>query len=175
MENRRQEFRLTVITGAMSSGKNTLLIDIIERDNIEYRYVASKDNTPTIHSRDGRVLEAIKIDSFERLVKMMKIQRVEDTTILVDEIQFLEDYDNIKALIEFLVQHNITMYAAGLDLDSDNCVFTSVAMMMCYATRVVKLSSSCSCGRQTRVSNYIQQHTKKKEQIEVGQDNYEQG
>ena len=169
-------FRLTVITGPMNSGKSKRLIDIVNKEDIQYRYVASKDvglnNNPYIHSRDGRKINAVSIDSIDMLIDILQIRNIHNTTILVDEVQFIDDYNNISRLIEYLVQHDVSMYVGGLDLDSDNCSFMTTAVFMCYATSVVKLTNRCDCGRETKVSKYINKTTTKRNKIDVGQDKY---
>lgn len=136
---------VTVIIGAMFSGKTTELFRRINREIIAgNKTVVFKYTNDTrygrehlAHSHDGHTLKAIPISSF-----VNHDIRGDIKVIGVDEGQFIE------GLVEFCDYHanqGRTVIVSGLDADYKREPFQRMIDLIPKAEHVIKLHSICVC------------------------------
>ncbi len=141
---------IEVIAGVMVSGKSEELMRRIRRAMIARKRVqvfkshldARYGGVQRVSSHDGRMLEAIPVDSAAQIA-----QRIDPTAqvVAVDEAQFLDE--GIVALASDLAQRGRRVILAGTDTDFRGEPFGSMPTLMAVAELVDKLHAICVlCG-----------------------------
>ena len=141
---------IEVIAGVMFSGKSEELMRRIRRAMIARKRVqvfkshldARYGGVQRVSSHDGRMLEAIPVDSAAQIA-----QRIDPTAqvVAVDEAQFLDE--GIVALASDLAQRGRRVILAGTDTDFRGEPFGSMPTLMAVAELVDKLHAICVlCG-----------------------------
>lgn len=146
----RRSSRLSVIVGAMASGKSAELIRLIDREERAGRRIARfvpeivRDRRE-IRSRNGRSLEAIAVDDPAEIVRF--VDERSPQVVAIDEAQFLADR-LIAPIEELLDRHTgIEIVVALLDLDFAARPFPGVGELMALADEIRKLRAVCArCG-----------------------------
>lgn len=150
--------KITVIIGAMGSGKSALLLSELMKANCrrdELLILKPKLDTRTpraIMSRNGLFAPAIEVENFRDILTQPFLK---DTKyIFIDEVQFIDK----EGMLEFYIyckEHNVNVFASGLDLTSELSPFDTTAKLMCYADDIVVVKGDCSCGNESRLSAFI--------------------
>ena len=185
---------IITVSGPMGSGKSSYLIDFIEEVQCRYVYTPildsdtcndhiSKMQTSNIHSRDGRRRITKGVTTIRDILNDVTANNLRDTIVVVDEVQFLEDYKEVVNLVKYCKNNQITLVFGGLDLTSECELFLTTSMCMSMSDIVVKLRGVCAtCEGESLVSKFIgdehqaSQHTtnntSKTTKIKVGQELY---
>ncbi|WP_415276499.1 hypothetical protein [Clostridium perfringens] len=150
--------KITVIIGAMGSGKSALLLSELMKVNCrrdELLILKPKLDTRTprvIMSRNGLFAPAIEVENFRDILIQRCLKDVK--YIFIDEVQFIDK----EGMLEFYIyckEHNVNVFASGLDLTSELSPFDTTAKLMCYADDIVVVKGDCSCGNESRLSAFI--------------------
>lgn len=152
--------KLIVHTGSMFSGKTSSLEKDMKRFTIAgYSTLAFKPIVDTryekneIKTHDNTVLQAILIDSIEDIVKY--VEEKNPSVIGIDEVQFLGGkIDDILYSIEKILEKDITVILAGLDMDFEGRPFEIVKELMPISDYLYKHHAVCvDCGTDAWVSH----------------------
>lgn len=152
--------KLIVHTGSMFSGKTSSLEKDMKRFTIAgYSTLAFKPIVDTryekneIKTHDNTVLQAILIDSIEDIVEY--IEEENPSVIGIDEVQFLGGkIDDILYSIEKILEKDITVILAGLDMDFEGRPFEIVKELMPISDYLYKHHAVCvDCGTDAWVSH----------------------
>lgn len=152
--------KLIVHTGSMFSGKTSSLEKDMKRFTIAgYSTLAFKPIVDTryekneIKTHDNTVLQAILIDSIEDIVKY--VEEENPSVIGIDEVQFLGGkIDDILYSIEKILEKDITVILAGLDMDFEGRPFEIVKELMPISDYLYKHHAVCvDCGTDAWVSH----------------------
>lgn len=138
--------KLEVITGPMFSGKSEELMRRLRRAQIAGRTVAlfkpkvdSRYKRTSVVSHAGREMEALEINSAERLL----VDTLGFDVVGIDEVQFLE---GIVKPIEKMVERQVVI-VSGLDMTFRREPFGDLPVLLALADEVHKLTAVChSCG-----------------------------
>lgn len=164
--------KLIIHTGSMFSGKTSSLEKEVKRFRIAgYRTLAFKptvDNrhpTSEIVTHDKTSLEGILVDGIDAIMEKCKIENPE--VVAIDEVQFLGgDIKDIINGINNLLEKNITVIVAGLDIDFSGEPFEILKELMPVADYLTKHHAVCvKCGTDAWVSH---RKTKEKERVVIG-------
>lgn len=152
--------KLIVHTGSMFSGKTSSLEKDMKRFTIAgYSTLAFKPIVDTryekneIKTHDNTVLQAILIDSIEDIVEY--VEEKNPSVIGIDEVQFLGGkIDDILNSIEKILEKDITVILAGLDMDFEGRPFEIVKELMPISDYLYKHHAVCvDCGTDAWVSH----------------------
>lgn len=140
---------LEVITGCMYSGKTTTFINLTKELQNEGKNVVilkpiqdSRYSKNNIVSHDGLEIKGLAIDEVDEIWEFID----DDIDILaIDEIQFFT-WDIVDILNE-IADKGVHVIVAGVDLDFKGKPFGIMPVLLAYADKVKKLSSTCAiCG-----------------------------
>ena len=152
--------KLIVHTGSMFSGKTSSLEKDMKRFTIAgYSTLAFKPIVDTryekneIKTHDNTVLQAILIDGIEDIIKY--VEEENPSVIGIDEVQFLGGkIDDILNSIEKILEKDITVILAGLDMDFEGRPFEIVKELMPISDYLYKHHAVCvDCGTDAWVSH----------------------
>lgn len=170
--------KLIVHTGSMFSGKTSSLEKDIKRFNIAgYKTVAFKPSIDSRYKRNEIVthdltsMECLLVEDIDELVAY--VNELEPEVIGIDEVQFLQGpTESIISSISELLNRDITVVVAGLDMDFTGTPFEVVKELMPLADYLYKHHAVCTkCGNDAWVSH---RKTKAQERIIIGaSDEYE--
>lgn len=170
--------KLIVHTGSMFSGKTSSLEKDVKRFNIAgYKTIAFKPNIDNRYRRNEIVthdltsMDCILVNNIDELLEY--VDELEPEVIGIDEIQFLQGpVDKIISGIYKLLNKDITVVVAGLDMDFTGTPFEIVKELMPIADYLYKHHAVCTkCGNDAWVSH---RKTKDTERIKIGaSDEYE--
>jgi len=162
----------------MFSGKTSSLEKDVKRFKIaKYNTIAFK---PAIDSRykrneivthDLTSMSAILVDNIDEIIEYSN--ELKPDIIAIDEIQFLDgSVDRIVQGINELLERDLTVIVAGLDMDFTGQPFEIVKELMPIADYLYKHHAVCvKCGNDAWVSN---RKSKDQERIKIGaSDEYE--
>jgi len=170
--------KLIVHTGSMFSGKTSSLEKDIKRFNIaKYKTIAFKPDIDNRYNRNEIVthdltsINAILVKNIGELVEY--VDELAPDVIAIDEIQFLGgSIAEITKGVNGLLERNLTVIVAGLDMDFTGTPFEIMKELMPIADYLYKHHAVCvECGSDAWVSN---RKSKDKERIKIGaSDEYE--
>lgn len=170
--------KLIVHTGSMFSGKTSSLWKDLNRFRIaKYEVLAFKpvidvrSQTDRIVSHDNDELSCMAVSTLEEVVEIAKKQPVD--VVGIDEVQFMTDEPSAVARhINELLEADLTVVVAGLDLDFQGKPFEIVKELMPIADYLTKHHAVCaSCGVDAWVSH---RKTQDDERVVIGaQQEYE--
>ena len=140
---------LEIITGSMFCGKTEELIRRLRRATIAKQQVQvfkpAIDNRYTeqqVTSHAGQNFEATPVRNTSELLDHLAD---ETTVVALDEAQFFDD--EIVSLVQDLVERDLRVIVAGLDMDFRGEPFGPMPVLMAKAERVDKLHAICVvCG-----------------------------
>ena len=145
--------------GAMNSGKTTALIQTAynyeENDKKTIILKASVDTKGKdyVVSRIGAQKKVTKLVSDERLYPFYSdININEYSAILVDEAQFLKDYQ-IEDLFIISKIYNIPVICYGLRTDFKTNSFSGSKRLLELADELEELITICTCGKKARFNS----------------------
>jgi thymidine kinase len=155
---------LEVYCGPMKSGKSLELIHRVNKlkymNNIQFSFfkpdIDTRDNT--IHSRCSNTSYECTVIPAENPHKIFDYLNGEKV-VLFDEVQFFNK--NIVDVVNKLMQRNLNVVVAGLDLDYRREPFGSMPQLLAMADYVEKLWAVCDeqdCiqkGRYTRINQFV--------------------
>lgn len=164
--------KLIIHTGSMFSGKTSSLEKDVKRFRIAgYRTLAFKPSVDTryssseIISHDDTILEAVLVENVSEILRQCSTNKPE--VVAIDEIQFLGgSLEEIIKGINSLLSENITVIAAGLDIDFTGQPFEILKELMPIADYLTKHHAVCvKCGTDAWVSH---RKTKDRERVVIG-------
>ena len=164
--------KLIVHTGSMFSGKTSSLEKDVKRfviagyDTIAFKpSVDTRYSDPKIVTHDNTTLQAILVDSIDDIMEYYNENK--PNVIAIDEVQFLGgDIQNIVGSINELLEQDITVIVAGLDMDFTGHAFEIVKELMPIADYLYKHHAVCvKCGTDGWVSH---RKTKDRERVVIG-------
>ncbi|MFY9285212.1 MAG: thymidine kinase [Tissierellaceae bacterium] len=164
--------KLIVHTGSMFSGKTSSLEKDMKRFAIAgYDTIAFKPSIDTRHSEsiivthDNTSLQAVLVDGIDDIIDYCKEKNPK--VIAIDEVQFLNGgVKKILDSINSLLDQDITVVVAGLDMDFTGQPFEIVKELMPIADYLYKHHAVCvKCGTDAWVSH---RKTKDKERVVIG-------
>ncbi len=164
--------KLIIHTGSMFSGKTSSLEKDVKRFRIAgYRTLAFKPAVDTrytsseIVSHDDTILEAVLVNDISEIMSECEAHKPE--VVAIDEIQFLGgELKDIIDSINSLLGEDITVIAAGLDIDFSGKPFEIVKELMPYSDYLTKHHAVCvKCGSDAWVSH---RKTKERERVVIG-------
>lgn len=145
----RQNGFVEIIVGCMMSGKTTELIRRVETGDIAglecqmYKPVIDdRYDEENVVGHNGTEWVAKPVESPLTIKEEEDLKEVD--IVAIDEVQFFDSNPLIKMSNE-LVQNDITVILAGLDLDFRGEPFTTTIQLMAHAEYVDKLHAVCSC------------------------------
>jgi thymidine kinase len=156
----------------MFSGKTSSLEKDVKRFRIAgYRTLAFKPAVDTrytsseIVSHDDTILEAVLVNDISEIMSECEAHKPE--VVAIDEIQFLGgELKDIIDGINSLLGEDITVIAAGLDIDFSGKPFEIVKELMPYSDYLTKHHAVCvKCGSDAWVSH---RKTKERERVVIG-------
>jgi thymidine kinase len=140
---------LEVICGSMFSGKSEELIRRLRRANIARQKVQvfkpaidQRYHQEKVTSHAGTAFDAVPVAKSKEIIERVAM----DTTVVgIDEAQFFDD--GILDVVQELVERDIRVIVAGLELDFRGEPFGSMPILMAKAEEVTKLQAICMvCG-----------------------------
>ncbi|TJX14301.1 thymidine kinase [Tissierella creatinini] len=164
--------KLIIHTGSMFSGKTSSLEKDVKRFKIAgYTTLAFKpvldtrNNTSEIITHDKTSLEATLIKDIGEIIKLCNENNPD--VVAIDEVQFLDGgIENIVSGIRALLEKEITIVLAGLDIDFSGQPFEVVKELMPLADYLTKHHAVCvKCGTDAWVSH---RKTKDRERVVIG-------
>lgn len=164
--------KLIIHTGSMFSGKTSSLEKDVNRFRIaKYRTIAIKPrmdlrySDKEIVSHDQTTLSAMAVDSIEEIAEIATKQSPD--VMAIDELQFIGgDAGRIVEVIEEMLDRQITVIVAGLDMDFTGAPFEAIKELMPLADYLTKHHAVCaSCGTDAWVSH---RKTKATERVVLG-------
>ena len=141
---------IEVICGSMFCGKTEELISRIRRAAIakqsvqvfKHRLDDRYEGITRVSSHNGQHFEAQHISHSSELLPLVHDAT---TVIAIDEVQFFDD--GIIKVVQQLVDRDIRVIAAGLDLDFRGEPFGTIPELLSLAEEVTKLRAICVvCG-----------------------------
>jgi|SRR5690625_224409 len=141
---------IEVISGVMFSGKSEELIRRVRRAILARKTVQvfksylddRYGGITTVHSHDGRKIEAEPIQSSTELMEKL---REETQVVAVDEVQFLDD--GIINVANSLADAGVRIILAGTDMDFRGQPFGPIGALLAIAEKIDKLQAICvQCG-----------------------------
>ncbi|MFF2909119.1 hypothetical protein [Paenibacillus sp. NPDC057934] len=153
--------RVVVSVGTKGSGKTKKLISLYEEMKSDGLRVAvfkpfmshEVEEADCVRARDGRKAPAISVDFLDEIPRIADEESLQ--AILVDEIQFFEDFEPYK-ILEGLAMSGIEVYVFGLDVTSDNVTCENIGHILAHADEVHKLRIPCvQCGEEARISKFV--------------------
>ncbi len=156
----------------MFSGKTSSLEKDVKRFKIAgYTTLAFKPvldtrhNTSEIITHDKTSLEATLIKDIGEIIKLCNENNPD--VVAIDEVQFLDGgIENIVSGIRALLEKEITIVLAGLDIDFSGQPFEVVKELMPLADYLTKHHAVCvKCGTDAWVSH---RKTKNRERVVIG-------
>jgi thymidine kinase len=170
---------LEVICGPMFSGKSEELIRRLRRAKIAQQRVAvfkhaidDRYNLSAITSHNGTKLDAHPTSNGFTILDIVK--QKDYTVVGVDEVQFYTN--DIIAAICSLIDWNVRVIVAGLDLDFRGVPFGPTPTLLALADSVTKLRAICTlCGNDAHFSQRLSSHNPSRENSVVmvgGADTY---
>lgn len=164
---------IKVITGPMFAGKTKILIAEYNANKERRTMVCKpiKDNrfsNSKVVCRDGEWLYCNNISRISELIS--RIEEYKPEVVLLDELQFLPDGNNISRLVRLVNKNNIDLIISCLDLTSEMKPFELTAEMMAYADEVIKIKGTCECGEPSWISNC---KVEKIDELLIGDEIYE--
>lgn len=170
--------KLIVHTGSMFSGKTSSLERDMKRFNIAgYKTVVFKPSVDVRYKRNEIVthdltsMDCLLVNNIDEL--MDYCMELKPDVIGIDEVQFLEGtVDRIISSINNLLNQDITVVVAGLDMDFTGRPFEIVKELMPIADYLYKHHAVCiKCGSDAWISH---RKTKDQARIKIGaSDEYE--
>lgn len=164
--------KLIIHTGSMFSGKTSSLEKDVKRFRIAgYNTLAFKPSVDTrystseIISHDQTSLEALLVEDISKI--MEHCERSNPKVVAIDEVQFLGgEIDEIINGINQLLEKDITVIVAGLDIDFSGKAFEILKELMPIADYLTKHHAVCvKCGTDAWVSH---RKTKAQERVVIG-------
>ncbi len=164
--------KLIIHTGSMFSGKTSSLEKDVKRFKIAgYTTLAFKPavdtryTTSEITTHDKTSLEAMLINDIDELISLCK--EYNPDVVAIDEVQFLDGgIENIVNGIKKMLENEITIILAGLDIDFSGQPFEVVKELMPLADYLTKHHAVCvKCGTDAWVSH---RKTKDRERVVIG-------
>lgn len=164
--------KLIIHTGSMFSGKTSSLEKDVKRFMIAgYKTVAFKPAIDTRHlkaeivTHDNTSLQAVLVDHVNEIIEYYNTYKPD--VIAIDEVQFLGGrVEEIVSCVNRLLENDITIIVAGLDMDFTGSPFEIVKELMPIADYLYKHHAVCvKCGTDAWVSH---RKTKEKERIVIG-------
>lgn len=164
--------KLIVHTGSMFSGKTSSLEKDVKRFTIaKYKTIAFK---PIVDSRykenqivthDLTTMDAILVNDIDEIIDY--VDEIKPDVIAIDEVQFLGGkIDRIISGINKLLEEDLTVIVAGLDMDFTGTPFEIVKELMPISDYLYKHHAVCvRCGTDGWVSN---RKSKDQERIKIG-------
>jgi thymidine kinase len=164
---------LTVIAGGMFSEKSTELQRRGKRLKRAGKKVAyfkpdfdDRYSVDEIVTHDGQKVKCTNIPLENPIEVLLNLDH-DTEVVLIDEVQFFSP-EIVKA-IQMLLDNDVDVIVAGLDLDSEATPFIVTAMLMSIAENVVKLNAVCiECGN----DSWVTYNGNKTDRIELGTDEY---
>ncbi len=154
---------LEVICGPMFSGKSEELIRRLRRAKIaKQRVIVFKHaiddryNAACVTSHNGTKIDAHATSNGSTILDIVK---KEDYTVVgIDEIQFYAH--DIIAIVCTLIEWQVRVIVAGLDLDARGTPFGPTPTLLALADSVIKLRAICTlCGNDAHFSQRINHQT----------------
>ena len=155
----------TTVVGPVKAGKSRALIQRFEDEYTNVRLFSAKqaqENGEKVKSRAGGVvLESIPISSMSEILYHLEYP-TKPTLILVDEVQFINAEPTIlQYILAELSRRNIDLVVYGLDMDYRGMPFTTTALCMSMADKVVKVHGTCDICHITTSSMSLRMHDNK--------------
>ena len=164
--------KLIIHTGSMFSGKTSSLEKDVKRFNIAgYKTLAFKPSvdarysTSDIISHDETSLEAILVEDIEKIIEYCNENNPD--VVAIDELQFLVgDVERIVEGIKDMMNKEVTIILAGLDIDFTGRPFEVIKELMPIADYLYKHHAVCvKCGTDAWVSH---RKIKAQERVVIG-------
>lgn len=142
--------RLEVITGSMFCGKTEELLRRLRRAAIANQKIQvfkpsfdTRYGVDKVTSHAGHEFEAFPVADIAEILDRI----LEDSTVVaIDEAQFFDE--DILTVVDTLVERNIRVIVAGLDMDFRGEPFGQMPQLMAKAEEVDKLHAICMvCGK----------------------------
>lgn len=160
-----------VKTGPMFSSKSAVMIE-------RYNNIWNKEKVMCFKpKKDDRDFGIIKSRTSDTQINAICIKNLEEIynyinpnirTIFIDEIQFLEG--DVYVLLDLSINHDIDIYASGLNMTSEQVPFGIMPNVMAIADEITILKASCfDCNKDACYSYY---EAGKTEEVVVGSDGY---
>lgn len=160
----KQEF--IIFTGPMFGGKTSRMFALLERakykkksiklfkPNIDTRY-----SNKAVVSHNGTRWESVNIDKAEDIY----IHAEKADVIAVDEAFMIQGIADV--LVDLYKRLNKRIYVSSLQLSSEGRIFTEVAKMLPWATKIEVCPAVCFCGEDAFYTVCL---TTKEEDVKVG-------
>lgn len=164
--------KLIIHTGSMFSGKTSSLEKDVKRFDIaRYKTVAFKPSVDERHPKskivthDNTSLNAVLVSDISEIQEYFLKHRPD--VVAIDEVQFLGGKtEDIMLAINRLLEEDVTVILAGLDMDFTGQAFEIVKELMPISDYLYKHHAVCvRCGSDGWVSN---RKTKEQERIVIG-------
>lgn len=140
--------KLEVITGSMFSGKSEELIRRVKRAKLAKRKVVvfkhsidKRYKNDEVVSHNQNSIKAYPVSSVSEMNEII-LNKICVEIVAIDEAQFFGD--EIISFIDKLVNKNIRVIVAGLDLDFKGEPFYPMPVLMAKADSVSKLKAICT-------------------------------
>ncbi|MFT4311538.1 MAG: thymidine kinase [Candidatus Woesearchaeota archaeon] len=149
---------LEVFCGPMKSGKSLELIHRVNKlkymNDSKYLFFKPKLDTRdnTIRSRYGVQESCIIVENSNDILGFVKDEKL----VAIDEAQFFDD--NLLDVIKELLNKNINVVVAGLDLDFRGEPFGPMPSILSFANKVRKLNAICDFEGCNNIGRYTQRY-----------------
>lgn len=162
--------KLVVICGPMYSGKTSELLSFVEIFHLgkkNYKafkpFIDKRYENDFIVSHNKTKVKAFSIKNSEEILNHIEGN---EEAVFIDEIQFIDE--NLKNVIQKLINKGIHVYCSGLDLSFKNNHFYTTTLIMAYADEIIKKKSVChSCGEYKGTITY-KKYSDNEQEIDVG-------
>ena len=109
--------KLTVICGPMFAGKTTKLIELVNKSDkkkvVFKPVIDNRYDEDSVCTHDGKKIECYVVESLANIIDIYIKEKPE--VIAIDEVQFFNE--DIKYLIDELIDRNVEIIIGGLDMD----------------------------------------------------------
>lgn len=164
----------TTVVGPVKAGKSRALIQRYEDEYSSIRLFSAKqaqENGEKIKSRAGdEELNSIPISSMSEILYHLDYP-MPVHLLLIDEVQFIDAEPSIlQYILAELGKRNIDLVVYGLDMDYKGMPFTTTAMCMSMADKVVKIHGTCDLCHLAPSSMSLRMHDHKPVSLSVNVD-----
>jgi thymidine kinase len=165
---------LKVIVGPMWSGKSTEVINIYKHNRIAQitTLIVNHEEDKRYHSEKLSTHDKIMIPCvrYSELAELLNHKDLANfRCVVIDEAQF---FDNLKSVVEKLLEMNKFVYVCGLDGDFQMKKFGNILDIIPIADEVIKKQALCAICRNGTKASFTKRLTDESSQKLIGNNNY---
>ena len=164
---------LKVIIGPMWSGKSTEVINIFNHNRI------AQISTLIVNHQEDKRYHIDKLSTHDKIMipctrysnlkELLNKDLADFRCVVIDEAQF---FDNLKVVVEKLIEMNKFVYVCGLDGDFQMKKFGNILDIIPIADEVIKKQALCAICRNGKKAPFTKRLTNESSQKLIGNNSY---